>query len=244
VTAWLLVPEADGYFATVENVERVEARYGAFRTWTERHELTWKAVGLDFEPDAKELHALFKTPLAQIGKWLIGKRTRADLKAARERYAALMTRIRRDGFHVETYQVPLLLDDRRSGKARWQTALGLIDLTADREVVMLYSSLMGPLGPGLLQAYLPECRAVGVGSTGGGLDPLPKLSWDELERDLRVVHKTCEDITIFSLEGCVEQGFMDRLVAFDWEKSVSVPMQHRLLGQAARTVLRNVPTRG
>ena len=58
-----------------------------------------------------------------------------------------------------------------------------------------------------------------------------------------MVSKTCEDIAIFSLEGCVEQGFLERLGTFDWEKPLVLPMQQRLLGQAARTLLRRVPSR-
>ena len=48
-----------------------------------------------------------------------------------------------DGFTVETYQFPTIVDDRQRGSRFWQATLGALDVTADREVVMLYTSLLG-----------------------------------------------------------------------------------------------------
>ena len=44
----------------------------------------------------------------------------------------------------------------------------------------------------------------------------PPLSWDELSGDLRRARRLCADLHVFSLEGCVRQGFLPRLQAFDW----------------------------
>jgi len=60
-----------------------------------------------------------------------------------------------------------------------------------------------------------------VGTTGGGPDipgspQMPSLSWPELARDLRLARHFCDQILIHSLEGCVWQGFLPRLRAFEW----------------------------
>jgi small subunit ribosomal protein S1 len=36
-------------------------------------------------------------------------------------------------------------------------------------------------------------------------------------------HRWCEDIFVFSLEGCVAQGFLSRLQDFDWEEPLVMP---------------------
>jgi hypothetical protein len=86
---------------------------------------------------------------------------------------------------------------------------------------MLYTSFMRTLGPGLLWSYGPEAQAIAVGTTGGGPDipghpQMPSLSWDEFARDLRLARHFAEQIYVHSLEGCVWQGFLERLRTFDW----------------------------
>jgi hypothetical protein len=52
--------------------------------------------------------------------------------------------------------------------------------------------------------------------------PAP-LSWEEFSRDLRFAAHHCGDIHIFSLEGCVHQGFLERLSGFNWGLPVKAP---------------------
>jgi hypothetical protein len=44
-----------------------------------------------------------------------------------------------------------------------------------------------------------------------------------LERDLLLAHCWTEDLYIFSLEGCVQRGYMARLRDFDWSRPVAAP---------------------
>ncbi|HEU4884843.1 MAG TPA: hypothetical protein VFT45_21475, partial [Longimicrobium sp.] len=85
---------------------------------------------------------------------------------------------------------------------------------------MLYTSFVRPHGQGFLDFYARHFPAVAVGVTGGGveegLDPPPPLTWDEFARDLRLTRRHTRDIHVFSLEGCVEQGYLERLEDFDW----------------------------
>lgn len=233
VGAWVLLPREDGYFATLDNAERVTARYAEVHAWARHEGLVFESIGLDFEPDLRELASLVAHPLRTLGQWAWRARDRVRLERARDAYGALVRRIHADGHRVETYQFPVLLEERGARGTFWQRFAGVLDVPADREVVMLYSSLLGPLGPNLVEAWAPACRAVGLGSTGGGIDPLPKLTWDALARDLRVAARTCDDVTLFSLEGCVQQGFLARLVDFDWDAPVPAATRLPRLATAA-----------
>ena len=159
----------------------------------------------------------------------LGPAAPGRIRAGRERYAAVVNKIRSDGWKVESYRFPLIADERRAGSASPQRP-ALADVATDREVWMLYSSFMRRIGPGLIWAYGPQAQAIGVGTTGGGPDipgspQMPTLSWEELERDLGLAWRWCDDMLIHSLEGCVWQNFLPRLRSFDWDAPVTPPWQ-------------------
>jgi hypothetical protein len=144
--------------------------------------------------------------------------SRGQLARSQAAYASLARDIRNDGYIVETYQFPVIVDERKTGSTLLRRAAGLVDVPADREVWMLYSSFSRPMGVGYLWSYAPEAQRIALGSTGGGLhsnlvDPRP-LDWDEFARDLRLGWYWTNELYIFSLEGCLRQGFMDRLKSF------------------------------
>jgi hypothetical protein len=228
VIAWQLLPAEQGYWFNLDNAPQAAARYEAFREWTSTHGLRWDGVGLDIEPDLHELRRLLAGGWRQLFALLRRLRQGERLRRAREAYEALSHRIRADGYRVDTYQLPLIVDERQAGSTLLQRLLGVVDLPADREVLMLYSSFVRPHGAGLLESYGPQARSIGVGSTGGGVElpgagaALP-LSWDELSGDLRRARRLCADLHVFSLEGCVRQGFLPRLQAFDWSGPEEAP---------------------
>ncbi|MBL8923443.1 MAG: hypothetical protein JNJ54_31610 [Myxococcaceae bacterium] len=221
VIAWVLLPRDEGYFATHTNAPLVEAAVERLRTWAEKERLSFRGLGLDFEPDLRELERLMAQPARTLARWLFRPGRGRLVLEAQQRYQALVDRLRADGLEVETYQFPFILDDRRRRSHFWQRTLGALALEADREVVMLYTSLMGAAGPGLLAHYARSSRAVAVGSTGGGIDPFPKLSWHELERDLVQAARHAPDVHVFSLEGCVQQGVTDRLLTVEWDRPIA-----------------------
>lgn len=233
VGAWLLVPHAQGYFATPENLPALEARYAEVVAWARDEGLSFASVGLDFEPDAAQLERFFQRPVRQVWRWVRQGRDLAALQRASAGYQALLRRIEADGYRSEAYLFPLVLEDRRAGGRGWQSHLGLLDVRAQREVVMLYSSLMGPFGAGLVAAWAPHARAVGLGSTGGGIDPWPKLSWEALARDVATARASCDDVTLFSLEGCEARGWLERLPSLGEGATPVGPLQ-RLPGAATR----------
>ncbi|MFP4345819.1 MAG: hypothetical protein ACLFU8_14080 [Anaerolineales bacterium] len=228
VVAWQLLPEEAGYWFNVDNAPRAVARYGDFVAWTRAHELVWAGVGLDIETDIRDLGRLL------AGDWKVllemGRRAldAGRLWRARAIYRNLVEQIRADGYPVEGYHFPIIVDERQAGSTLLQRLLGLVDIPVDREVLMLYTSFAGDWGPGMVWSYGPQADAIGVGSTGGGVElegvaPSPPLTWEALGRDLRLARAWTDEVFIFSLEGCVRQGYLERLRDFDWQVKESPP---------------------
>ena len=243
VTAWLLLPHDQGYWFNVDNLVDANERYKDFVSWTETNELVWAGVGLDIEPDIRDMTQLMEDRRGFLPKILKRVFNRKRLKQAETGYQALVSCIRSDGYYVESYQIPLIEDERKAGSTLLRRLGGLVDLQVDREVWMLYTSLLRPYGAGVLGSYAPHAQAIGIGVTGGGVDiefvDAAPLSWEELARDLRLAWYWCDDIYIYSLEGCVNQGFLSKLKTFQWDQPMMIP--ERSIGRMDtwRSVLRS-----
>ncbi|HZD57542.1 MAG TPA: hypothetical protein VE136_12495 [Anaerolineales bacterium] len=242
VTAWLLLPKEQGYWFNVDNFIQACNCYAAFREWTAGQHLQWEAIGLDIEPDFGEMVAFGRSKWRFLPGLLWRAFDRRRLRRAQSNYRALIERMRIDGYLVESYQFPFIVDERKAGSEILQRLAGLVDLQVDREVLMLYSSFYEPNGAGFLWSYGPDCRdrsavlrrpAIGLGSTGGGvstgLEERRPLEWAQMARDLRMAWYWCDEIYIFSLEGCVRQGFIPYLKSFQWDQIILSPLE-----QAAR----------
>lgn len=240
VDAWLLLPAEEGYFATFENLAAVERRVDGFLRWATSHELRFDALGFDFEPDLRELETLFQRPTRALLGWARRSFDRPRHARARDGYRALLARVRSAGFAVEAYQFPLLVEDRAAGSDFFQRFAGALDLPVGREVLMAYTSLLGPFGPGLLEGWARTAQAVAVGSTGGGVDPLPKLTFGALSRDLRLAAARCADVRVFSLEGCVASGALPRLLTLDWDAPVELSAAQRFGAASLRGAARGL----
>lgn len=227
VIAWLLLPREQGYWFNLRNAPQAKARYRVFKRWTEENDLTWDGIGLDIEPDLRDLQAISEKRwriLPEALKRLFHfKVTRQGRRAYRE----LVAEIQADGYRVDSYQLPVIVDERRARATILQRVTGIINLTVDREVWMLYSSFVRPHGAALIASYASEAQAVGLGVTGVGMDEglidQPPLTWEELANDLRLAWYYCEDIHLYSLEGCLQQGFMPRLKEFLWDVPILTP---------------------
>jgi hypothetical protein len=228
VIAWLLLPKEQGYWFNLDNAEQAARRYAEFKEWTETYGLRWDGIGLDIEPDLRDMERLAAERWRMIPLMLRRLFNRQRLRRAARRYRDLVEQIRRDGYRIDSYQFPFIVDERLARSNLLQKVTGLVDVASDREVLMLYSSFVRPYGPGLLWSYGRHAQAIGVGSTGGGveLDGLNQraLEWGEFARDLRLAWVFTDDIYIFSLEGCVRQGFLTRLRDFQWDKPIIDPV--------------------
>jgi hypothetical protein len=217
VAAWLLLPEESGYWFNAHNAREAWERYGDFIAWTRAYGLRWERVGIDIEPNIDEVRMVRQRPLALLRAI---PRIFRCIRQNREMYQGLVANIHADGYPVDAYVFPFIHTEREAGTEVLQRITGMIDLHVDREIAMLYTSFVRPHGQGFLDFYARHFPAVAVGVTGGGveegLNPPPPLTWDEFARDLRLTRRHTRDIHVFSLEGCVEQGYLERLVDFDW----------------------------
>lgn len=230
VIGWLLLPEEDGYWFNIDNYEKAAARYISFKAWTRKHNLQWAGVGLDIEMNINDLRQVMARHQADRFVSTLFQRylNKNRVTRARRVYQALVNVIRSDGYPVESYHLPIIEEERRGRSTVLQRTLGLVDVQADREVLMLYSSFLRPDGAAVLWSYAPNADSIGVGNTGGGVDvegviDLEPLSWEEFSRDLRLCVMRNKPVHIFCLEGCVAQGFLSKLEDFDWDKPVPIP---------------------
>ena len=243
VIAWQLLPKEQGYWFNLGNALQAAARYTEFKRWTEEHALRWDGVGLDIETDIREMQELAADRWSLVPT-VLGRAFDAErLRRAQAQYTALVAQIHADGYRVDSYLMPFIVDERRAGSTLVQRLAGLVDIPVDREVLMLYTSFFRPRGPAILWSYAADTDSVGVGVTGGGVDlegtaDKRFLDGEELCRDLLLAQRHTDDIHVFSLEGCVEQGFLARLREFDWAQPVTVPLAMAAQVETWRKALR------
>lgn len=245
VIVWQLLPKEEGYWFNLDNAPQAANRYAEFKTWTAEHGLGWAGLGIDIEPDIREMQLLLRGRRRLLPTLLGRVFDSQRLHHAQAAYGALVAQMRADGYRVASYEFPFIVDERKAGSTLLQRIAGLVDVSTDREVLMLYSSFLRPHGPGILWSYAPEAGSVGVGSTGGGVEleghgEIPPLDWDEFARDLCLARSWSNDIHVFSLEGCVGQGFLARLKKFDWGQPVARPTDAARQVDGVRKVLRAV----
>jgi hypothetical protein len=226
VTVWLLLDGRDGYWLNADNAGRARARWDGVRAWAEAEGLRLARIGLDIEPCRADVDALMDRPRAAALALLRRRRSPAALAAAERAYAELVAAIRATGRTVETYNLPFVVDERRAGTTLLRRMLGLVDVAADAEVHMLYSSY---LGAAFARAYFAAVPSIAVGVTGGGVNAGQPaevrrvLDWGRLEADLLAAARHTDDVYVFSLEGCVAQGMLGRLAALDWDRPPPAP---------------------
>ena len=245
VVAWLLLPMDQGYWFHQDNATQAVACYRAFKAWTAEYKLVWDGVGLDIEPDIREMQRWMSGKWHAISNLLRRSFNWRVFRTARRIYRYLIDEIHTDGFRVDIYQFPFIIDERKAESSLLQRATGIIDLPADREVLMLYSSFARPHGAGFVWSYAPEAKAIGIGLTSAGVETgtpfeSPPLSWDELERDLRLAWAWTDDLFIYSLEGCVKRGFLPRLKTFTWDQPILAPTEPALWVENWRGLLQTV----
>jgi len=243
VIAWQLLPKEQGYWFNAANAPQAAARYADFQRWTTEHDLHWDGVGLDIEPDIQEMRQLAGGRWAVLPALLERTFHGERLRQAQTQYAMLAARIRADGHRVDSYLIPFMVDERQAGSTLLRRLAGLVDIPVDREVLMLYTSFFRPRGPGILWSYGSEAASIAVGVTGGGVDvggivANRSLDWDEFSRDLLLARYWTDDIHIFSLEGCVTQGFLSRLRGLDWEQATTQPLTMAAQIETYRKALR------
>jgi hypothetical protein len=220
VFAWLLLPEEDGYWFNMYNGEKAQKRYDDFKKWTDENHLQWQGIGLDLEPDMND------AKLAMTHPWKFGLKAykrlydNKSLKTAAEIYQKLISTMKADGYVVESYIIPFLLEERAKKTTSLQKLLGILDIETDKEIPMLYTSGMG--NPAIIPLYHTDKMPIALGSTGGGVKiedfELASLTWDQLERDLIIASGLTDEIVIFCLETSVQKGFLVKIKNLDFNQ--------------------------
>ncbi len=227
MTAWIVLPKEQGYYVNVGNAAQTAARFAEFDKWTTENGLRWEAVGLDIEPILQEFGALSGHKRRLMSLVIRRAFDWERVGRAHDDYQALVRRMQARGYRVQTHQLPFIADERKANSTLLQRIFGLVDVRGDEEVLMLYTSLSEPFGAALIWAYGAEAQVVAVGSTALSGDPAldakyPPLTWEKFSRDLRVARHLTPVVGVYSLEGCVRQGFMPKLRTMDWAEPVVI----------------------
>ena len=237
MTAWIALPKDQGYYVNVSTAPQTAARFAEFEKWTADNGLKWEAVGLDIEPTLKEYSALMDHKGQLISMALKRALDSGRVNRGREAYNALIQQIQSRGYKAQTYQLTFMADERNAHTTLLERIFGIVDVRGDQEVFMLYTSFVHQFGAAQIWQYAPSSQIIAVGSTATTGDPkldaqYPPLSWEEFSRDLIVAHHFSPIVGVYSLEGCVKQGFISKLKTMDWTQAVVIPADS--LKQAAQ----------
>jgi len=224
VIAWLALPPEQGYYMNAGNAAQAAVRFTDFQKWTAEYGLRWSAVGLDIEPNLRDFSTAKKGSAGSVIATMVRRYFDAGrVTSARQAYSDLIRRIQASGYRVQTYQFPLIADERKVHSTLLERISGIVDVRGDDEVLMLYSSFSHGAGAALVWKYGPDAQTIAVGVTSG--DPQPgfvPLNWDAFSKDLLVASHFTRTVGVYNLEGCVRRGFLTRLKTFDWSGRVSL----------------------
>ena len=226
VTAWMALPMNQGYYLNASNAPQAVTRFVEFQKWTADNHLQWAAIGLDIEPNIQEFAAMRNHQLRLIATLVARYFETGRVKRARAEYAALIRQMQSQGYTVETYQFPFIADERDAHTTLLERLFGLVDVRGNREVLMLYTSFNHVMDSAVVWKYGPEAQVIAVGSTNSNPESdaqFPPLNWDELSHDLLVASHFSSVVGVYSLEGCVRQGFLPRLKSMNWNQPVTIP---------------------
>jgi hypothetical protein len=226
LTAWLVMSREQGHYLNGFNAPEAEERFTQFGQWTRENGLKWGAVGLDIEPNFDQLKEVGRHKGSFL--WLMIRRffDYRQVEQGREAYSMLIRRVQAAGYPVQTYQMPFLAEERAVHSTLIERLFGIVDVRGGDEVLMAYSSFNHAAGGGIPLLYGPQTQTLAVGTT---LDDkaagLAALTWEEFSRDLVVASHFSHLVGIYSLEGCIRQGFLPRMIALDWSQTVTIPAE-------------------
>jgi hypothetical protein len=126
VIAWMMLSNEEGFYLNADNAPEAAARVAAFEKWSSDNGLKWAEVGLDIEPNFADLAAL-KTHRWRLIATLLRRSMDGDrIVRARQAYSELIRQLQKQGYPVQTYQMPYIPAERNVHSTRW------IDCSASR----------------------------------------------------------------------------------------------------------------
>ena len=225
--AVIVLPGGQGYYVNANNAPQTERSFAEFEKWSKQNNLQWNAVVLDIEPDFREfLWPKWRLAWTLLRRGFDGER----VSGSRQAYAALIHEMQAHGYRVQTIQFIFMADERKVHSTVLERLFGLVDVRGDEEVLMTYTSFNHKAGAAMVWSYGQDTQALAVGSTLGSGDAAldaryGSLNWEEFSRDTIVASHFSRQVGVYSLEGCVRQGFLPRLKAMDWNQGVEIPAE-------------------
>lgn len=244
VVAWLLLPEEKGYWFHSGNGDMAIERYKEIKEWAVENQIEFSGIGLDLELDMNDMKMLQSNPLKLLSRLPGRLYDKSEIETGSRKYAELIATIKKDGFKVESYYASFIKDETALQNTSIQQLTKFLDIKTDKEIPMLYSSFMGN-ADGLLKIYGLDVglKQVAIGSTGGGVDTtLPILTYEELVHDLNMASKFADEIHIFSLEGCVQHGYLKKLLEYKYNPTNSFDPSQVKSVQKLQKIFKTVST--
>jgi hypothetical protein len=233
VVAGLVLLGDQGYYLNSGNAPQAAARFAAFQQWTAHYGLRWSAVGLDIEPDIRLFDDLQHHRLRLASLLLIHYFEIAQVRRARVAYSNLIHRIQSQGYKVLTYQLPLIVAERKVHLTLLERLLGIVDVRGDDEIIMIFSGLNQAMGSAMIWTLGPDSQSIAVLGTDAPEHP---LSWNDFSRDLIVASHFSHVVGVYDLEGAVRLGFLSCLETMDWRQSATISAQSLMLAQRLQRI--------
>jgi len=231
VRAWLLLPEADGYWPNEHNVSALRSAALALADWRDAEHLPLDWIVLDMEmalPRNREVQRIVEMDgaIAAVDAIKAG-RDPAAFADARVAYAALVDELHGRGLEVMAVTIPMVLDDADDGDDDIQDEFDvpITGIAWDEVSFMAYQSLLADFsgswhGADVIESYGRSAvaqfgpraaLALGiVGSAGIAPVAMPYPDAATLLADHAAARAAgIERVSIYSLDGLVQQASPD-----------------------------------
>lgn len=262
VRPWLLVSGEHGYWANKWNHAEVSRFVRETTSTLTTRGLKPAAITLDIEPPVsltKQLaERLEKIDLIGARRVLVASSRDGSLTEARSAYQRLVSDLHGRGIRVHAVTTPMLLDDLVVGQGRLQSALGIPVAGVDWDEVTFmayrteFRNLAGRMGGDIVRRYAQDANRffgsragldLGVigtpgfaGSAHGYTDP-QDLAIDLLAARAGGIGR----MNLFSLDGMLEQGGIDRWAAATSSAPIKREAKALFVRALVQTVARTLP---
>ena len=89
---------------------------------------------------------------SMVASWLKRSCNTLRFQGTRDSYEHILERLKTADYMAESFQFFLVIDDKLTGGTAWQRIVSVLNVKADVETVMLYSSLLGPFAYALVRS--------------------------------------------------------------------------------------------
>ena len=218
VIAWLMLSQEHHYWFTLSNSGLALEHYQQFKQWSQHKKLNWVGIGLCIKEESCWGNSL-KTE----------EEKSAELSQAKQNYLQLGIQVHDDSYRLELYHPAAVVAAQHARPKLLRKAEGQLELAADRQVDLLFTSLHRGQNQAALWRALADSQAIGIGLTGGSvlftdIDQTDPLTWNEFSQDLRIGVQSGKPVYVFNLEGCARLGYLDRLITLDLAAPIHAPL--------------------